>query len=176
MTGLLRAIDRLVVSVSLGIATLLLALMSCVTFYQVLTRFIFENPSTWSEVTARSLMIWMVYLGLVAVLRAGALIAIDLIFEVVPAAVRRVLSAVLAAVTLCVLGVMIWYGTAMAWRVSGQTLAGLTDPLTGKSISIGLVYAAIPVGAALSVIAVLARLAEELRGEARAPDAAETVV
>src|SRR5690606_5887778 len=84
MIAVLRAIDRIVVSVSLGVATFLMALMSCVTFYQVLTRFVFERPSTWSEVTARWLMIWMVYLGLVATLRMGALIAIDLILELVP--------------------------------------------------------------------------------------------
>lgn len=176
MSAVLRAIDRMVVAVSLGFATLFLALMSCVTFYQVLTRFVFERPSTWSEVASRSLMIWMVYLGLVAVLRAGALISIDLIFEMVPQYVRKALSVVLAAITLCVLGVMIWYGWAMTLRVSGQTLAGLTDPITGSNISIGLVYAAIPIGAALSVIAVLARLAEELHGEAKAPDPADVVV
>jgi len=162
MLSVLQTIDRWVVRLSLGVAMVLLALMSCVTFYQVITRFVLESPSTWSEVTARALMIWMVYLGLVATLRMGALISIDLIFELVPDAVRRLLSLVIAAVTLAVLCVMIWYGWLMAERTSSQTLAGLVDPITGMRISIGIVYAAIPVGAALSVVAVLARLVEDL--------------
>jgi len=162
MLPVLQTIDRWVVRASLGLAMVLLALMSCVTFYQVITRFVLESPSTWSEVAARSLMIWMVYLSLVATLRMGALISIDLIFELVPDAVRRLLSLVIAAVTLAVLGVMIWYGWLMAMRTSSQSLAGLVDPITGTRISIGIVYAAIPVGAALSVVAVLARLIEDL--------------
>jgi len=66
MLTVLRAIDRWVLRLSLWTAMALLALMSVITFWQVLTRFVLERPSIWSEVTARSLMIWMVYLGLVA--------------------------------------------------------------------------------------------------------------
>ncbi|WP_265517063.1 TRAP transporter small permease [Nitratireductor luteus] len=166
MVGVLRFMDRLIVKASLGLAMALLALMSCVTFYQVITRFVLERPSQWSEVTARSLMIWMVYLGLVAVLRRGALISIDLVLDMAPALLRKALSLAIAAITLAVLYVMIRYGWLMTMRTSSQSLAGLTDPFTGARISIALVYAAVPVGAALSVVAVIARLAEELVGSA----------
>ncbi len=162
MLRVLRTIDSLVVKAALGAAMVLLALMSGVTFYQVITRFVFESPSIWSEVAARSLMIWMVYLGLVAVLRSGSLISIDLVFDLAPEPMRKALAIVMAGLTLAVLGVMIWYGWAMAERTSSQGLAGLANPLTGRPISIGLVYAAVPIGAALSVIAVVARLAEDL--------------
>ena len=75
---------------------------------------------------------------------------------------RKALAIVMAGLTLAVLGVMIWHGWAMAERTSSQGLAGLANPLTGRPISIGLVYAAVPIGATLSVIAVVARLAEDL--------------
>lgn len=170
MASILTAIDRIVVKAAMGVAIVLLALMSCVTFYQVITRFVLERPATWTEVTARSLMIWMVYLGLVATLRSGTLISIDLVLTSVPDRIRKVMATAIALLTLFVLGVMIWYGWSMAERTSSQSLAGLTDPITGSSISIGLVYAAIPIGAALSVVAVIARLAEELFGGGRAPE------
>lgn len=162
MLSVLRTIDRLIVKAALGVAMALLALMSCVTFYQVITRFVLESPSIWSEVAARSLMIWMVYLGLVAVFRSGSLISIDIILDLAPQPVRTAMATFIAGLTLAVLGVMIWYGWAMAERTGSQGLAGLTNPITGGIISIGLVYAAIPIGAALSVIAVIARLAEQL--------------
>ena len=162
MIALLSAIDRLVARVTLATAMALLALMSVITFWQVITRFVLEEPSTWSEVTARSLMIWMVYLGLAVALRSGSLIAVDLLMEKLPAALRKVLAIALAAITLGVLAVMVWYGWLMAERTATQSIAGLSNPFTGNTISIGLVYAAIPVGAALSVIAVIARLAEDL--------------
>ena len=162
MVAMLSAFDRLVARVALGVAMALLALMSVITFWQVITRFLLEEPSTWSEVTARSLMIWMVYLGLAVALRTGSLIAVDLLMEKLPATLRKVLAVGLAAITLGVLGVMIWYGWLMAERTATQSIAGLVNPFTGNTISIGLVYAAIPVGAALSVVAVIARLAEDL--------------
>ena len=162
MIALLSAIDRLVARATLGVAMGLLALMSVITFWQVITRFILEEPSTWSEVTARSLMIWMVYLGLAVALRSGSLIAVDLLMEKLPAALRKVLAVAVAAITLGVLAVMVWYGWLMAERTATQSIAGLVNPLTGSTVSIGLVYAAIPVGAALSVIAVIAKLAEDL--------------
>lgn len=171
MLAALRLIDRLIVKLALGLAMLLMAVMACVTFYQVITRFVIESPSTWSEVTARSLMIWMVYMGLVAALRQGALISIDILIVSVPRAIRKVLAVVIAVLTLCVLYVMIRYGWLMTMRTSSQSLAGLTDPFTGSRISIALVYAAIPVSGALCVFAVLARLGEELFGEEPAPKA-----
>lgn len=172
MLSVMQAIDRLVVRAALGAAMFLLALMSCVTFYQVITRFVLESPSIWSEVAARSLMIWMVYLGLVAVFRSGSLISIDLVLDLVPETVRKGMAVVIACLTLAVLGVMIWYGWAMAERTGSQGLAGLTNPITGGIISIGLVYAAIPIGAALSVIAVIARLVEELGRQGPPPASA----
>ena len=165
MIAVLRGADRLVARAVLGSAMALLALMSLVTFWQVLTRFVLREPSTWSEVTARSMMIWMVYLGLAAALRSGSLIAVDVLMGTLPPALRKALSAAIAAVTLSVLGVMVWFGWAMARRTQFQSIAGVVNPFTGETISIAVVYAAIPVGAALSVIAVVARLAEEMAGQ-----------
>ncbi|MBA3326150.1 MAG: TRAP transporter small permease [Rhodobacteraceae bacterium] len=166
MLSVLRGIDRLVVGAALGTAMALLALMACITFYQVITRFVFETPSTWSEVTARALMVWMVYLGLAACLRAGTLISVDMLMNAVGPRTRKALAVCIAAVSLGVLAVMFWYGWAMAERTATQSLAGLTDPITGANVSIGLVYAAIPVGAALAIVATVARLAEVLAGAA----------
>ena len=169
MIGLLGRIERGVVAVALGLAALLLVAMACVSFYQVITRFVFERPSTWSEVTSRSLQIWMVYLGLVAAFRTGALMSVDLLLRSVPPRARLLLTAAIGGLNLGVLGLVVWHGWSMAERVRTQTLAGVDNPFTGGGISIAVVYSAIPVGAALCTIAVLARLAEELRAAADAP-------
>ena len=168
MPTLLRGIDRLVSAIAMGGAMALLALMSVITLWQVVTRFVLEQPSTWSEVTARSLMIWMVYLGLAATLRAGALIAIDVLMDRVPRALRIPLTLLVTAISLCVLATMVWFGWTMAVRVSPQVIAGVFNPFTGETISISIVYAAIPVGAALSIVAVLARLADDLAAPSHA--------
>ena len=169
MIRLLGRVERGIVALALGLAAMLLVAMACVSFYQVVTRFVFERPSTWSEVTSRSLQVWMVYLGLVAAFRTGALMSVDLALRSVPPRARLVLTAAIAGVNLGVLGLVVWHGWSMAERVRSQTLAGVDNPFTGDGISIAVVYSAIPVGTALCAVAVLARLAEELRGEASAP-------
>lgn len=164
MATLLRAIDRAVLAFATATTTALLALMSLITLWQVITRFVLQQPSTWSEVTARSLMIWMVYLGLAVVLRTGSLIAIDVLIGALPQAARKLLAVAIAATSLSVLAVMAWFGWTMAQRVAAQAIAGVFNPFTGNTISIAWVYAAIPAGAALSIVAVLARLMDDLHG------------
>ena len=40
-----------------------LIIAASLALYQVITRFVFASPSTWSEVITRSAMIWSVFLG-----------------------------------------------------------------------------------------------------------------
>ncbi|WP_286804069.1 TRAP transporter small permease, partial [Marinobacter sp. UBA2498] len=69
--ALLGAVVMLVISVTLG-------------FYQVLTRFVFDAPSTWSEVISRSTMIWCVFLGAAPGFRGGFMMSVEVIYKLVP--------------------------------------------------------------------------------------------
>ena len=153
------AIERRLTRLALELAILAMTLVVCLTFYQVVTRFVFGHPSAWSEVAARSGTIWMVFLGLAAAFRQGAMIAVDFLIDVSPDRMRRVLHVVVAVASLVFLVILVWYGTAMTLRVRGQNLAGM-------HVSIAWVYAAIPVGAALSVLGVISRLFEVFRDTA----------
>lgn len=163
MLAALSAFESFLMRWTLRAAMALLVLTCCVSLYQVVTRFVFEEPSTWSEVTARSLNIWMVYLGVAVAFRTGALMAVEFLFNRLHGGARVVLVAVIAGLSLGVLLVMVWYGWEMVGRVRFQMLAGVDNPFTGDGISIALVYAAVPVGAALAVVGVLARAAEQIR-------------
>lgn len=154
--ALIAAVAMLVVSVSLG-------------FYQVLTRFVFDTPSTWSEVMSRSAMIWCVFLGAAACFRGGYMMAVEVIYKLVPARALVWLELMVSLCCLIVLGILAYFGTQMTIRVSPQTLSGM-------QISIAWVYAAIPVGAAFSVLAVLARIAAQVtRREPIGPAEAEAL-
>lgn len=142
--ALLGAVVMLTVSVALG-------------FYQVLTRFVFDAPSTWSEVISRSTMIWCVFLGAAPGFRGGFMMSVEVIYKLVPG--RRLVWVELLIASCCalVLVVLIYFGTAMALRVQSQMLSGL-------GVSITWAYAAMPVGAGFALIAVLARLLAQIRG------------
>lgn len=179
MLAALRWVDRQVFRWSLRLAVALLAVMACVSLWQVISRFLLEQPAAWTEITARSLNVWMIYLGLVATFRTGALISVELLLSRVRGRLRVVVLAIVAGLGMGVLLVMLWYGIDMVHRVRFQMLAGIDNPLTGGGISISLVYAAIPVGAALSLVALVAHAGEEIaRALGRLPPASrdETVV
>jgi TRAP-type C4-dicarboxylate transport system permease small subunit len=159
VSALVLAADRLVGRLILAIASLALGLAALVGLYQVGTRFIFEQPSVWSEVLTRFLIIWSVFLGLSATIRGGALLSVDLLYRTM--ARTRYLRWLQAMISLSVLGflsVMLWQGIVIVQRVRFQTLAGL-------EISISWAYAAIPVGAAFALLAVVAHFLDPRRGE-----------
>lgn len=163
MLTFLSAVEREIMRWTLRTAMVLLALAAAISFYQVVTRFVFEEPSTWSEVAARSLTIWMVYLGVAVAFRTGALMSVEFLYQRLRGTARVVLIAAIAGLSLGVLGVMVWYGWVMVGRVRFQMLAGVDNPFTGDGISIAVVYAAIPTGAGLAILGLIARTAEQVR-------------
>ena len=156
MIDLLLRVERLTTRLAHNIAALLLAIAVTLAFSQVLTRFVLGLPSTWSEVMARSLMIWGVYLGIAAAFRQGSMIAVDLVHRFVQGRTALVMHGLITLVCLVFLSVLGWYGIAMAERVQNQNLAGI-------EISIAWFYAALPVGAGFSMLALIARFGEMLR-------------
>lgn len=133
-----------------AVASGLLVAAATIGLYQILARFVFEQPSRWSTVLAQTCIIWMVFLGLASALRQGALLSVDLALRLSPAPLRKALALLIALCCLVLLVIMVWHGTQMAWRVRYQTLAGL-------DISIAWAYAAIPVGASFGLVAMVAR-------------------
>ncbi|WP_099867582.1 TRAP transporter small permease [Pararhizobium haloflavum] len=157
------AVERRLTRTALELAIIAMALVVALTFYQVVTRFVLGHPSAWSEVAARSAMIWMVFLGLAAAFRMGSMIAVDLLVDLSPPAMRRIVHMIVGVASLVFLAILIWYGTAMALRVRSQNLAGM-------SITIAWVYAALPAGSALALFGVIARMMEVWREPAGAHD------
>ena len=157
MLDLFLRFERTLSQCALYVAVLMLIASVSLAFYQVLTRFVLDAPSTWSEVMARSSMIWCVFLGAAASFRGGYMMAVEAIYKLVPEKAIKWVEVFIAICCLIVLVVLVVYGTQMTLRVSSQTLSGV-------GITIAWVYAAIPVGAAFSLLSVVARLLAQLNG------------
>jgi len=153
------SVDRVVGRVIMALACLTMAAAALTGLYQVGIRFLFSQPSSWSEVLTRTLIVWSVFLGLSAALRGGALLAVDMLHRVVSRTPYiRWLQALIAGCTLLFLGIVVVFGWDIVHRVRFQTLAGL-------EISISWAYAAIPVGALFGMLAVVANFLDPRRGE-----------
>jgi TRAP-type C4-dicarboxylate transport system permease small subunit len=151
----IRAVETALTRAALVVAMVGLGLMAFFTCYQVVMRFIFNQPSTWSEVLVRSIMIWTVYLGSAAAFREGAVIAAEVLIRSVPRSIGKALQVFSGVASFIFLAILVYTGIAMVQRTSMQQLAGL-------EISISWVYLALPVGGALAAFAVLVRTSELL--------------
>jgi len=158
MIQLFLNFERRITDVILWLACAFLAVAASFGIYQVVTRFVFSEPSIWSEVGTRMALIWMVFLGTVAAFRHGALVSVDLAYRLSKGAWRKVLHFTITAVTLVFLGVILWFGIDITWKVRFQELAGL-------EISISWAYLALPVGALFSMLAVVAHYFDPVHEE-----------
>jgi TRAP-type C4-dicarboxylate transport system permease small subunit len=147
VAGLAR-LDGWVSGLALGVACVLLAVISVLGLWQVLARFVFSQPSTWTEEAMRRLLIWMVMLGTVYAFRRGALVSVDLMLVSARGAWKSAVRGLVTGVSIAFLGVLVWYGADLSWRVRFQTFASM-------ELSMAWAYAALPVGAALAIVAVL---------------------
>ena len=153
MKRLILAIDRTMNGAVVVASAIALGGAATLAMYQVLTRFILLEPSTWSEAVTRLLLIWMVYLASAALFRQGALISMSILEQLLTGRSRLILQLVGAVASAILLVVLLWDGIEMAYRVRHQIIGSL-------GISIVWGYAAIPVGAAFGLLAILARSLE----------------
>ncbi len=130
-------------------ACILLAIASLLGFMQVLSRFIFNQPLSWSEVLIRMVIIWMVMFGVVIAFREGAQVSVDLMFRL-SGRFQRALHFMITLVAVLFLAVIVWYGIDIAWRTRFQEIGGM------EFLPMSVGYAALPVGAFFAIIAAIA--------------------
>jgi TRAP-type C4-dicarboxylate transport system permease small subunit len=135
-----------------------LIIAASLALYQVITRFVFASPSTWSEVITRSAMIWSVFLGVAVAFRHGAMISVEIIQQMLPPRLGLWLFLLANALSVLFFAILFWQGWAMTERVANQNLAAL-------DISIAWAYAALPVGSVFIIIATLACMIRGAQGD-----------
>jgi C4-dicarboxylate transporter, DctQ subunit len=118
---------------------------------QIFFRFIVYKPVPWSEEAARYLMVWMGMLGSVLALRRGRHIGVTALVERLPPALGRVVTRLVYLVMIGFLGIIVWEGFHLAvFNISQRSAA--------MEISMSIPYMAIPVGAAMMVVDLVANL------------------
>jgi TRAP-type C4-dicarboxylate transport system permease small subunit len=149
MRHTILTLDRWITGAAWTLACLLLATISCLGMWQVVARFVLSQPSTWTEESMRRLLIWMVMLGTVVAFRRGALVSVDLMLRSARGAWLATVRWTITLTALAYLAVLVWFGINLVTRVRFQTFASM-------ELSMGWAYAALPVGAALAMVAVVA--------------------
>jgi TRAP-type C4-dicarboxylate transport system permease small subunit len=146
-------------SIAMAGACAMLVVAATLGMFQIVTRFILEQPAEWTEVLIRFSLIWMVFLGIPAAFRRGAMISVDVLYRWSSPKLRRVLDWLVCIVSLVLVGILIWWGWDYANRGGVQTMAGL------ESLSMFWAYLAMPVGAVFCVLGLIGQLLDPQRLE-----------
>jgi TRAP-type C4-dicarboxylate transport system permease small subunit len=161
----LKVLDR----VLFGAIGVLLAAMVADVAIQVFFRYVVQDPPTWTEELARFLFAWQIFLAAGLAFGRGAHIVVDVLLMALPAAGQRLLSIFSNTLVLGFLGVLVWQGVNMV-RLTSNTVS------TAMNLNMGVVYAALPAGAAIAAVYVLLRLVGSIRGAAPASRTSLTLV
>ena len=141
--------DRWLTGLAMWVACGLLALISVLGMWQVLARFVFSEPSIWTEELMRRLLVWCVMLGIAVAFRRGALVSVALLLRTAKGRWRDTVRWLITGTALAYLAVLLWQGIDLTTRVRFQSFASM-------ELSMAWAYAALPVGAFFCMVAVIA--------------------
>jgi TRAP-type C4-dicarboxylate transport system permease small subunit len=152
-------IERFTTSFSMAAACVMMVIAASLAMFQIITRFVLEQPAEWSEILIRFSLIWMVFLGIPTAFRQGAMVSVDVLYRWSPPKFRRVLDWVVCLAALALIAVIIWWGWDYTQRGSVQSMAGL------ENVSMFWAYLAMPVGGIFCVIGIIGNLVDPMRHE-----------
>jgi len=133
---------------------LLVAVMAMAIFLQVLARYVFDYPLSWPEELGRFVFAWIVFLGIVPVIRADEMPALHVIYRWTPDKAGQFLKFIVSVVILGFLVIMLKGGFELMARQTAQISVALEVPMA-------VVYSAIPFGTLLMCLLMLFKVIDQ---------------
>lgn len=127
----------------------LLVAMTVVVTSQILMRYVMNSPLPWGEELTRYLFMYLVFLGSAWGIRYSVHVSIDSVVRMLPDHLEKIANLVARLLIGLFLAALLYYGAVLSLENMSQKSPALGLP-------IGLVYAAIPVGAIIGIIFVFA--------------------
>jgi TRAP-type transport system small permease protein len=127
------------------VLAVLVTVMLVLMIVQVISRYIFGKPLSFTEEAARLVFIWVVFLGAAEAFRRKTTISIDVLFKILPRKVQKAIEGLNSVVIAGVLAMLILSGIKVVKATSHVDL--ITVPLPAS-----FVYLAVPVACAIMLI------------------------
>ena len=140
-----------------------LVLLIGVTFFGVIMRYCFGEPFLWQEEVQLALIVWVVFLGGRYAFVCGSHAAIDIIVEMFPKKAQKVISVLIAIVTVVILSYVGYQGIRYIMQMARYNR--VTNIL---KIPYSLIYIPLPIGCATMAIQACINTYNELTGKERA--------
>ena len=144
MMKIIHDIDKVINKILRFIVIIMLSVMSVVVFAQVLFRIV-HLSIPWSEELSKYLLIWSTFLGAAICIRKGSLVGLEFLKNSMSEEKQKILQTILNLIVCAMLLFLINVGVWAVRRVWFQ----ITPVL---KLSMGLMYAAIPIGSVFMLI------------------------
>lgn len=141
---IIHDIDKVINKILRFIVIIMLSVMSVVVFAQVLFRIV-HLSIPWSEELSKYLLIWSTFLGAAICIRKGSLVGLEFLKNSMSEEKQKILQTILNLIVCAMLLFLINVGFWAVRRVWFQ----ITPVL---KLSMGLMYAAIPIGSVFMLI------------------------
>lgn len=139
----LRRLLNHTLNVLAGVSFLAMVVLTC---WQVLTRYVLQNPSSWSEELVSYLFAWMALLGASLVVGERGHMNIPIIVERMGEKGRRFFAIFAELVSLAFSGVILVYGGI---QITSLAMGQMTSSL---GLPIGVFYIILPLSGVLNIV------------------------
>ena len=149
-------------NLDLLVASVVLAILIVLTFLGVIWRRVIGQPFTWLEEVQLACMVWIVFAAGGAAFRTGNHVAIEVIVDLLPAKLQKLMEVLLSIVVVAVLGYLFYQslGFIQMFLKSGRSTSMIKIPYA-------LIYGIAPLSYVLMVISYFYSMITGVKSEAK---------
>ena len=151
----IRKLLNTTLNILAGGSFLMMILLTC---WQVFTRYLLGNPSSWSEELVSYLFEWMALLGASLVVGERGHMNIRLLVENANPSARKILSLFAEVIAALFAGIILVYGGV---QITNLAMAQMTSAL---GVPVGLFYIVLPLSGILNIMYCIINIIEILKG------------
>ena len=141
------------------LAGLSMTVMVVLTAYQVIVRYIFNSPSTWSEELVGYLFGWSTMLGATIVSGERGHMNIPVVVEKMPAAAQKFFAIFAELIAMAFSLIILVYG---GYRITLLAMGQMTSSL---GVAVGVFYVAMPVCGVINILYTILNIYDICKGK-----------
>ncbi len=112
-----------------SILCVLISALSIITFSQVVGRYVFEAPLSWSEELARFLLLWLAMLSSAYAFKIKSHFALQFVIKIVPSKIQKLISVLVPLLVILFLSGFVFYSIKFVLGVKGHLAPALQIPM-----------------------------------------------
>lgn len=112
-----------------SILCVLISALSIITFSQVVARYVFEAPLSWSEELARFLLLWLAMLSSAYAFKIKSHFALQFVTKIVPNKIQKLISVLVPLLVIFFLSGFVFYSIKFVLGVKGHLAPALQIPM-----------------------------------------------